>query len=104
MFQKLTDFFKKNQVKNLFTIHQENPQKKGIYSLTHPILWPESEVTTFFDKPSLIGLTPEEQLSQKLASGRKVNSFGAALNNEEQKPSKSMKSKPDSFGESFNPR
>ena len=102
MFHKLLDFFKNNQVKNLYVLHKENPQKNGIYSLTHPILEPEAEITTFFDKPTAIGLSPEEQLSYKLTMGKKVNSFGSALLPEGQQKAKSTKeTNKNSFGESF---
>lgn len=103
MFQKLLDFLKKNKVQNLYTVHMESKGKQGIYSLTHPILPPEAEITTFFDKPTFIGLSPEEQLSHKLTLGRKVSSFGAIMNNEEQrKPTTGKNPNVGSFGESFN--
>jgi hypothetical protein len=79
MFIKLVDFFKKNSVKNLYTLHLESKPKTSIYALSYPILPPEAEVTSFFDKPSFYHLSPEEQLEMRLTRGRKPSGFGESF-------------------------
>jgi hypothetical protein len=79
MAQKLLDFLLKNQISNLYTIHKQNLQVHDIYSLTHPILPPETEITSFFNKSSYAGLSLDEQLAHKLSNPKKKTGFSESF-------------------------
>ena len=79
MFKKLYDYLKENNAMNLYILHKETTKTNEIYSLTHPILPPEHEITTFFEKPSYANLNPDEQLSYKLSQVKKPSSFGESF-------------------------
>ncbi|CAG9321641.1 unnamed protein product [Blepharisma stoltei] len=66
MNSKLLEYFTKNKIKNLYAIHKTSGEKKGIYSLTRPLLEPEEMITSFFSKPTKNQLTEDEKFSQKM--------------------------------------
>ena len=80
MFKKLSVFLKENKITNLYTIRLEDKDFAGLYSLTRPIVIPEHEITTFFEKPTMQSLSPEGQLSLKLTTKNKTNAFGESFN------------------------
>lgn len=79
MFKKMTQFLAENGVENLYTLHLAGKTHSKIYSLTKPILEPEAEITTFFDKPSYQYMSDEEKMFHKLTNPKNKNSFGKSL-------------------------
>jgi len=74
MATKLIDFFKKNKIENLYTLHKTNPKKQGVYSLTNPVLVPQFPIKSFFETKPKVTLSPEQELSNSIMNG-KSNSF-----------------------------
>jgi hypothetical protein len=79
MFKKMAQFLAENQVENLYTLHLNGKTHSKIYSLTRPILPPEKEVTTFFEKPSLEFMTEEERFEYRMTNRKKVNNFSKSF-------------------------
>jgi hypothetical protein len=52
----------------------------GIYGLTKPIVQPEHEITSVYDKPSMHNLSPEEQFALKQTTKNRTNGFGETFN------------------------
>lgn len=75
----MTEFLAENGVESLYTMHLAGKTHSKIYSLTRPILEPEAEVTTFFDKPSYQYMNDEERMIHKLANPKNTNNFGKTL-------------------------
>ena len=82
MFKKMTQYLAENGIENLYTMHLSGKTHSKIYSLTRPILKPEAEVTTFFDKPSYQYMSDEERMIHKLTNQNKSNTFGKSFGSE----------------------
>ena len=79
MFKKMSQFLKENKVENLYTLHLEGKTHSKIYSLTRPIVMPEHEITTFFDKPSFQYMSEEEKLDFRLTNKKKPSNFSQSF-------------------------
>lgn len=78
----LFEYFKLNNVKNLYVLHREGGRKGEVYSLTEPIVKPGEHITSFFNRPSVRNLPPDTEFTYRQTNKPKVSGFSEAFEKE----------------------